>query len=88
MLGLGQLRFLENSCSIKRVIVDIEAKLFELNNPEDVVRIEKVINENIIQRKMKMKTLKLFIGYDPKRSCFMFFATRNKEVQCLYQRRC
>ena len=46
--GLEQLRFLENGCSIKCVLVDSRGRAFwELNNPEDVVRIEKVINENI-----------------------------------------
>ena len=46
--GLEQLRFIENACSIKCVIVDCRGRTFwELNNPEDVVRIEKVINENI-----------------------------------------
>ena len=46
--GLEQLRFLENACSIKCVIVDSRGRTFwELNNPEDVLRIEKVINENI-----------------------------------------
>ena len=45
--GLEQLRFLENACSIKCVIVDSRGRSFwELNNPEDVVRIEKVINKN------------------------------------------
>ncbi len=46
--GLEQLRFLENACSVKCVIVDSRGKTFwELNNPEDVLRIENVINENI-----------------------------------------
>ena len=46
--GLEQLRFLENAGSIKCVIVDSRGRTFwELNNPEDVLRIEKVINENI-----------------------------------------
>ncbi len=46
--GLEQLRFLENTCPIKCVIVDSRGRTFwELNNPEDVLRIEKVINENI-----------------------------------------
>ena len=45
--GLEQLRFLENSHSIKCVLVDSKGRLFwELNNPGDVVRIEKVINKN------------------------------------------
>ncbi len=46
--GLEQLRFLENACSIKCVIVDNRGRTFwELNNPEDVLRIEKVISEDI-----------------------------------------
>ena len=45
--GLEQLRFLENGNSIKCVLVDSKGRLFwELNNPEDVERIEKAINEN------------------------------------------
>ena len=45
--GLEQLRFLENACSIKCVMVDSRGRTFwELNNPEDIVRIEKVINKN------------------------------------------
>ena len=44
--GLEQLRFLENACSIKCVLVDSRGRVFwELNNPEDVLRIEKVINK-------------------------------------------
>ena len=46
--GLEQLRFLENRCSIKCVLVDSKGKTFwELNNPEDVARIEKIISEDI-----------------------------------------
>ncbi len=45
--GLEQLRFLENACSIKCVLVNSKGRTFwELNNPEDVARIEKVINLN------------------------------------------
>ena len=45
--GLEQLRFLENAHAIKCVLVNSKGKTFwELNNPEDVVRIEEVINEN------------------------------------------
>ena len=52
--GLEQLRFLENACSIKCVIVDSRGRTFwELNNPEDVLRIEKVINENIYKKGQK-----------------------------------
>ena len=43
--GLEQLRFLENAYSIKCVMVDSRGRTFwELNNPEDVLRIEKLIN--------------------------------------------
>ena len=46
--GLEQLRFLENRCSIKCVLVNGKGRTFwELNNPEDVTRIEKAINEDI-----------------------------------------
>ena len=46
--GLEQLRFLENGCSIKCVLVDSKGRTFwELNNPEDVQRIERAINEDI-----------------------------------------
>ena len=46
--GLEQLRFLENGYSIKCVPVDSKGRTFwELNNPEDVARIEKEINKNI-----------------------------------------
>jgi 3-deoxy-manno-octulosonate cytidylyltransferase (CMP-KDO synthetase) len=42
--GLEQLRFLENAASIKCVEVDARGRLFwELNNPEDVARIEMVL---------------------------------------------
>ena len=46
--GLEQLRFLENKCSVKCVLVDGKGREFwELNNPEDVPRIEKIINEDM-----------------------------------------
>ena len=46
--GLEQLRFLENGCSIKCVLVDSKGRTFwELNNPEDVERIENVINKDV-----------------------------------------
>ncbi len=46
--GLEQLRFLENRCSIKCVLVDGKGRTFwELNNPEDVARIETIINNDI-----------------------------------------
>ena len=52
--GLEQLRFLENGCAIKCVIVDSRGRTFwELNNPEDVLRIEKVISENINKKGQK-----------------------------------
>ena len=52
--GLEQLRFLENGHSIKCVLVDSKGRLFwELNNTEDVIRIEKAIKEN--QKKAKEK---------------------------------
>ncbi|MGB0532305.1 MAG: cytidylyltransferase domain-containing protein, partial [Paracoccaceae bacterium] len=42
--GLEQLRFLENGRKVKCVEVDARGKVFwELNNPEDVARIESVI---------------------------------------------
>ena len=45
--GLEQLRFLENKCSIKCVLVDSKGRTFwELNNPEDVIKIEKAIRKN------------------------------------------
>ena len=44
--GLEQLRFLDNRCSIKCVLVDSKGKTFwELNNPEDVMKIEKAIRK-------------------------------------------
>lgn len=46
--GLEQLRFLENGCPIKCILVDSQGRTFwELNNPEDVPRIEKIINEGM-----------------------------------------
>ncbi len=42
--GLEQIRFLENNRIIKCVEVDSKGRLFwELNNPQDVKRIEKVL---------------------------------------------
>ena len=42
--GLEQLRFLENGAQVKCVEVDARGKVFwELNNPEDIARIEKVL---------------------------------------------
>ena len=50
--GLEQIRFLENTCSIKCVPVDSKGRKFwELNNPEDVQRIENVINENLYEKR-------------------------------------
>ena len=44
--GLEQLRFLENGGTIKCVEVDGRGRVFwELNNPQDVARIEQVINQ-------------------------------------------
>ena len=44
--GLEQLRFLENRCAIKCVLVDSKGRTFwELNNPEDVMKIEKAIRK-------------------------------------------
>ena len=44
--GLEQLRFLENGDTIKCVEVDGKGRVFwELNNPQDVARIEQVINQ-------------------------------------------
>lgn len=44
--GLEQLRFLYNNCEVKCVEVSARGRLFwELNNPEDVARIEKVLAE-------------------------------------------
>ena len=52
--GLEQLRFLENRHSIKCVLVDSKGRKFwELNNPEDVPRIENVINENLYEKGKK-----------------------------------
>ena len=46
MEGLEQLRFLENNCSIKCVLVDSRGRSFwELNNPEDVAKIENIISK-------------------------------------------
>ena len=60
--GLEQLRFLENACSIKCVIVDSRGRTFwELNNPEDVLRIEKVLMKINTKRTEKMKTLKILL---------------------------
>ena len=44
--GLEQLRFLENRYAIKCVLVDSRGRTFwELNNPEDVMKIEKAIRK-------------------------------------------
>ena len=44
--GLEQLRFLENGAKLKCVEVDARGRLFwELNNPEDVARIETVLEK-------------------------------------------
>ena len=44
--GLEQLRFLENRYAIKCVLVDSKGRTFwELNNPEDVMKIEKAIRK-------------------------------------------
>lgn len=43
--GLEQLRFLENSAQMRCVEVEARGRVFwELNNPEDVARIEEVLN--------------------------------------------
>lgn len=43
--GLEQLRFLMNTCPVKCVLVESRGRVFwELNNPEDVVRIEAVLD--------------------------------------------
>lgn len=43
--GLEQLRFLENGARMKCVEVDARGRIFwELNNPEDIARIEQVLN--------------------------------------------
>ena len=44
--GLEQLRFIENNCSINCVLVDSRGRSFwELNNPEDVAKIENMISK-------------------------------------------
>ena len=44
--GLEQLRFIENGCAIKCVLVDSKGRIFwELNNPEDVMKIERAIRK-------------------------------------------
>ena len=44
--GLEQLRFLENRCTIKCVLVESKGRTFwELNNPEDVTKIENAIRK-------------------------------------------
>lgn len=44
--GLEQLRFLVNGAALRCVVVEARGRLFwELNNPEDVARIEKVLAE-------------------------------------------
>ncbi len=44
--GLEQLRFLENGCPVLCVEVDARGRVFwELNNPEDVARIESVLEQ-------------------------------------------
>ncbi|MEO0357533.1 MAG: 3-deoxy-manno-octulosonate cytidylyltransferase [Pseudomonadota bacterium] len=44
--GLEQLRFLENDCPVQCVEVDGKGRAFwELNNPEDVPRIERILAE-------------------------------------------
>ena len=53
--------------ALKCVSVDSRGRKFgELNNPEDVVKIENIISEVTNEKGKKMKTLKIFIGYDPK----------------------
>ncbi|SFE72389.1 3-deoxy-manno-octulosonate cytidylyltransferase [Roseivivax sediminis] len=45
--GLEQLRFLENGARMKCVEVDARGRIFwELNNPEDIARIEQVLNRD------------------------------------------
>jgi 3-deoxy-manno-octulosonate cytidylyltransferase (CMP-KDO synthetase) len=47
--GLEQLRFLENGARMKCVEVDARGRLFwELNNPEDIARIEQVLSREEI----------------------------------------
>jgi 3-deoxy-manno-octulosonate cytidylyltransferase (CMP-KDO synthetase) len=44
--GLEQLRFLENGAAVACVEVDARGRLFwELNNPEDIPRIEAALKE-------------------------------------------
>ena len=44
--GLEQIRFLENNRIVKCVEVDSKGRLFwELNNPQDIERIEKVLKK-------------------------------------------
>lgn len=44
--GLEQLRFLENGCPVRCVTVEARGRIFwELNNPEDVARIEAVLKD-------------------------------------------
>ncbi|WP_108482975.1 3-deoxy-manno-octulosonate cytidylyltransferase [Oceaniglobus ichthyenteri] len=44
--GLEQLRFLENGHAVRCVIVDAKGRVFwEVNNPEDVARVEQVLQE-------------------------------------------
>ena len=46
--GLEQLRFLENNQLVKCVVVSARDRVFwELNNPADVERIEKVIGDSL-----------------------------------------
>ncbi|WP_432257118.1 3-deoxy-manno-octulosonate cytidylyltransferase [Limimaricola sp. AA108-03] len=45
--GLEQLRFLENGCPVRCVTVEARNRVFwELNNPEDVARIETVLKDS------------------------------------------
>jgi len=44
--GLGQLRFLENGHAVHCVVVDGRGRVFwEVNNPEDIARVEQVLRE-------------------------------------------
>jgi 3-deoxy-manno-octulosonate cytidylyltransferase (CMP-KDO synthetase) len=46
--GLEQLRFLENNQLVKCVSVSAHGRVFwELNNPDDVERIEKILGDAI-----------------------------------------
>lgn len=46
--GLEQLRFLDNGSTVECVEVEAQGRMFwELNNPEDVARIESVIGESL-----------------------------------------